>query len=147
VPETTGTKQQEQANASTMCPDDMKIELEYCEFDEVKAALHANGNAKDRMGNAMAVCGQYDQTTISFCLRFLYPLAEKELTAAYAKAKPSPSVAALENWKRGVESKCTPDYPPEKGGSGYSSRISFCEIKAYAEKIDQLSQISGSGTN
>jgi hypothetical protein len=136
---TVGADQSRIIATNSTCPDDSKLELSECQFVKIKSVLTANLNARERYRTASDHCGAYDQTTINFCLGSLRNEAEVELIEAYGTAKPSPTVASYLEWKSRIEQICTPDYPPEEGGSGYSSRVTFCELTKYSEKIDSLS--------
>jgi uncharacterized protein YecT (DUF1311 family) len=131
-------KQSEVGPIESTCPDDPKIDLRDCEFAKIIALLKGTDTAQERYRTASAKCSEYDQVTLNFCGGKLLHKAEAELLKAYGATKPSPSVASYLEWTSRIGQNCTPDYPMEEGGSGYSIRITYCEMTKYAEKIDKL---------
>jgi hypothetical protein len=134
----TSNQQTEEIATESNCPDNPRIDLRDCEFARIKTLLKPDESAHDRYRKAATKCGEFDQVTINFCFGALQREAERELVEAYAYAKPSPSVAEYVAWKSKIGQICTPEYPPEEGGSGYSSRVTYCNMTKYSEKIDML---------
>jgi uncharacterized protein YecT (DUF1311 family) len=126
---------------NSMCPDDDKVDLERCAFAAALAPLKGQGTAVARYKAAR--CGEYDQTTINFCVGKLSEFAEVELEGALNRARSDPAfknlVANQGRWLRNSRKSCGDKYDGNQDGSGYASFITSCEIELTAHRIDELS--------
>jgi uncharacterized protein YecT (DUF1311 family) len=138
---TTLERQNSTAVRNAMCPDDKKVDLEDCKFTAALAPLTQKGTAVARFKSAL--CGEYDQTTINFCVGKLSALAEEELDGAEYRARKNPALKkVLENqsrWLQNSRKSCVDKYDGNQDGTGYVSFITFCKITLTARRIDELS--------
>jgi uncharacterized protein YecT (DUF1311 family) len=137
------TAEQKNSNAvrNSMCPDDPNVDLEDCKFAAAIAPLKSKGTAVTRFKAVR--CGEYDQTTVNFCVGVLSAFAETELKGALERARSNSALkdlaASQSRWSRNSTKSCLDKYEGSQGGSGYASFITFCEIDLTARRIDELS--------
>jgi uncharacterized protein YecT (DUF1311 family) len=138
---TTTARPNPNAARNSMCPDDKNVDLDDCSFVAAMAPLKSKGNAVARFNAAR--CGEYDQTTVNFCVGKLSAFAEAELEGALDRARSDPAFKNLaanqSRWLRNSSKSCLDKYDGSQDGSGYASFITFCEIELTARRIDELS--------
>jgi uncharacterized protein YecT (DUF1311 family) len=126
---------------NSMCPDDKNVDLDDCKFVAALAPLKNKGTAVARFKAAR--CGEYNQTTLNFCVGKLSAFAEAELEGALDRARSDPAFKNLaanqSRWLRNSRKSCVDEYDGSQDGSGYASFITFCEIELTARRIDELS--------
>jgi uncharacterized protein YecT (DUF1311 family) len=125
---------------NSICPDNDKVDLEHCDFAAAMAPLKGKETAVARFKAAR--CGEYDQTTVNFCVGKLNASAEAELEGALDRAQNDPAfkylVSNQSRWLHNSKKFCADKYDGNQDGTGYVSFISFCEIRLTAQRIDEL---------